>query len=262
MLTRMAHAFITGAAGGIGLATVRAFSRDGFAVTATDIPASLDTVSQADKALPQCSWSSLDVTDSQAVAEAVTAAFHAGASTFVSVAGVLCAKRVDEADRSDLDRTFAVNVAGVFNVVSTVAHLVREHGAPSNCSIVTVASNAANTPRFGVSLYAASKAAASMLTRSAGLELGELGVRCNVVNPGSTGTPMLTHVFDADRDELTDAERASLVEGNPQAYKMGIPLKRVGQPENVAEAVVWLASEGASQVTLTELAVDGGASLR
>jgi 2,3-dihydro-2,3-dihydroxybenzoate dehydrogenase len=122
-------------------------------------------------------------------------------------------------------------------------------------SIVTVASNAARVPRAGMAAYCASKAAAAMFTRCLGLEVASAGVRCNVVSPGSTDTTMLRGMWT---DE-TGPERT--LHGDPAAFRVGIPLGRIGAPDDVAEAVLYLLSDSARQITMQELCVDGGAVL-
>ena len=104
--------------------------------------------------------------------------------------------------------------------------------------------------------YAASKAAATMFTRCLGLELAPHGIRCNIVAPGSTLTPMQTGMW-------SDADGAArVIAGVPEAFKTGIPLGKLATPEDVAEAVVFLLSGRAGHITMTDLYVDGGATMR
>jgi 2,3-dihydro-2,3-dihydroxybenzoate dehydrogenase len=103
--------------------------------------------------------------------------------------------------------------------------------------------------------YAASKAASAMLTRCLGLELAAHGIRCNTVSPGSTDTPMLRAMWqngNGARDTIA---------GSLDHHRLGIPLGKLGQSEDVANAVAFLASDEASHITLQDLCVDGGASL-
>jgi 2,3-dihydro-2,3-dihydroxybenzoate dehydrogenase len=104
--------------------------------------------------------------------------------------------------------------------------------------------------------YAASKAAATMFTRCLGLELGPKGVRCNIVAPGSTLTSMQTGMW-ADEDGA-----ARVIAGSPETFKAGIPLQKLATPEDIAEAVVFLLSDRAAHISMTDLYVDGGATLR
>jgi 2,3-dihydro-2,3-dihydroxybenzoate dehydrogenase len=107
-----------------------------------------------------------------------------------------------------------------------------------------------------MSAYCASKAAAAMLTRCMGLELARSGVRCNVVSPGSTDTPMLRAIAEGPE------ERARLlIEGDLGRHRLGIPLGRIASPDDIAAGVAFLLSEEAKHVTMHELLIDGGATL-
>jgi 2,3-dihydro-2,3-dihydroxybenzoate dehydrogenase len=125
----------------------------------------------------------------------------------------------------------------------------------SSGAIVTVASNAATTPRARMSAYAASKAASTMFTKCLGLEVAKHGIRCNVVAPGSTDTPML-HSMWGD-----EAGPQATIGGDPDTYRLGIPLRKLARPADIAEATVFLLSDQAAHITLHSLTVDGGASL-
>ncbi|CAM5269450.1 2,3-dihydro-2,3-dihydroxybenzoate dehydrogenase OS=Streptomyces microflavus OX=1919 GN=dhbA_1 PE=3 SV=1 [Streptomyces microflavus] len=146
-----------------------------------------------------------------------------------------------------------MNTTGVFHVSQSVAPLMVTR--KSGC-IVTVGSNAAGIPRTGMAAYAASKAAAAMFTRCLGLELPRSGVRCDIVAPGSTDTAM-------QRALWTDpGAEARVIDGNPSTSRTGIPLGRIAEPADIADAVAFLASDRARHITLQELYVDGGATLR
>jgi 2,3-dihydro-2,3-dihydroxybenzoate dehydrogenase len=103
--------------------------------------------------------------------------------------------------------------------------------------------------------YAASKAATAQFTRCLGLELSRYGIRCNVVAPGSTDTEM-------QRSLWTSADGASaVVAGSGEAFRVGIPLGRLAEPADIADAVLFLASDRARYITMQVLCVDGGAGL-
>lgn len=250
-------ALITGAAGGIGAAIAHALAGDGVTVALWDRnrPA-LDTLSeQLARGDRTHRAMSVDITDPRHVEAAVAEVEQAlgPVNYLVNAAGVLHPGPVCGLDDQDWSSTFAVNATGTFHVTRSVARRMRDRGAGA---IVTVASNAATTARTGMAAYAASKSAARVFTLCLGLELAPHGVRCNVVSPGSTDTPMLTSLYT----DPADAAKAS-VEGVPSAFRVGIPLGRVARPDDIADAVLFLLSDRAAHITMQDLVVDGGATL-
>ena len=123
-------------------------------------------------------------------------------------------------------------------------------------ALVIVGSNAGGIPRHGMGPYAASKAAAAMLARCLGLELAPHGIRCNIVAPGSTLTPMQTGMWADDQGA------ARVIAGDPASFRTGIPLGKLATPQDIAHAAMFLLSDQAGHVTMADLYVDGGATLR
>lgn len=249
-------ALVTGAAGGIGSAIARAVAGQGATVAAVDRDG--DRLRDVVDALRADGLDVIacpaDVSRRDAVTGLVdTVERQIGAIEYlVNAAGVLRTGMVRELSPADARETLAVNTEGVLYLSQAVADRMVPRGRGA---IVTVASNAADTPRTGMGIYGASKAAAAMITKSLGLEVAEHGVRCNVVAPGSTDTPMLRGMW---HDE---ADRERTVAGNLASYKLGIPVGRVAQPQNIADAVLFLLSDQASHIVLHTLTVDGGATL-
>jgi 2,3-dihydro-2,3-dihydroxybenzoate dehydrogenase len=249
-------ALVTGAAGGIGAAVVRLLAELGVVVAGLDRDATRlrDTVSKltadglAAQAFP------VNVMNSTEVESAVEAIERrVGPVEFlVNAAGVLRLGETRTLSDEDWVTTLGVNTTGVFHVSRAVVNRMvpRARGA-----IVTVASNAASTPRTEMAAYAASKAAASMFTRCLGLEVARYGIRCNVVSPGSTDTRMLRSMW---QDE---SGPRNTIEGRPEAFRVGIPLGRLARPSDIADAVIFLLSDRASHITMHDLTVDGGAGL-
>ncbi|MGN0062691.1 MAG: SDR family oxidoreductase [Nocardioides sp.] len=246
---------VTGAAGGIGAATARVLAGAGAHLALLDrdgegLAAVADQARAAGAAT--VSVHEVDVTDGDAVAAAVAAAAgEGGLAALVCAAGILRPATLGELSREDWDAHLAVNTTGVMHCLQAAAPRLDDGGA-----VVVVSSNAARVPRTGMVAYAASKAATSALTRCVGLELAPRGIRCNVVEPGSTDTPM-------QRDLWADPEvgrRAALL-GDPAQHRLGIPLGRIADPEDVAGVVAFLLSDAARHVTLQQIFVDGGASL-
>lgn len=249
-------ALVTGAAGGIGSAIARAVAGQGATVAAVDRDG--DRLRDVVDALRADGLDVIacpaDISRRDAVTRLVdTVERQIGAIEYlVNAAGVLRTGMVRELSPADARETLAVNTEGVLYLSQAVADRMVPRGRGA---IVTVASNAADTPRTGMGIYGASKAAAAMITKSLGLEVAEHGVRCNVVAPGSTDTPMLRGMW---HDE---ADRERTVAGNLASYKLGIPVGRVAQPQNIADAVLFLLSDQASHIVLHTLTVDGGATL-
>lgn len=245
-------ALVTGAGGGIGAALVRLLQASGSVVVATDLVApTLEGMAGE----PAIHAEALDVTDSAAV-DALVAKVERDIGPIgfgVNVAGVLQSGTVDTIDDQEWRRVFSVNADGVFHVSRALARVM----TPRRCgAIVTVGSNAAGVPRHAMAAYAASKAAATMFTRCLGLELAPLGIRCNIVAPGSTLTPMQTAMWADDNG----AQR--VIEGMPHVYKTGIPLGKLATSEDIAHAVMFLLSDQAGHIAMGDLYVDGGATLR
>ncbi len=264
---------VTGAAGGIGRAVVRRLLADSLRVVATDVNADALAELAADHGpgtaadgLLECRG--LDIRDAAAVERTIHAIDdELGAiDGLVNAAGILWPGSALSQDDDEWQAMHDVNVGGVMRVSRAVGRkmAVRHRGA-----IVTVGSNAAAVARDGLSAYAASKAAARQYTLCLGVELAPLGIRCNVVSPGSTNTPMLTGAWSGEPAATHGAagERAQgaaerrAVAGTPEAFWPGIPLGRIAQPAHIADAVAFLLSPRAAHIALHDLRVDGGATL-
>ncbi|WP_105630807.1 2,3-dihydro-2,3-dihydroxybenzoate dehydrogenase EntA [Cronobacter dublinensis] len=238
--------WVTGAGKGIGYATARAFAQAGATVTGFDL------------AFPHADYpfacETLDVADAAGVAAVCQRLLRDDArlDVLVNAAGILRMGSTDALALDDWQQTFAVNVGGAFNFFQQTMATFR---AQKRGAIVTVASDAAHTPRIGMSAYGASKAALKSLALTVGLELASCGVRCNLVSPGSTDTDMQRTLWHSD-----DAEQQR-IRGFAEQFKLGIPLGKIAQPQEVANTILFLASDLASHITLQDLVIDGGSTL-
>ncbi|MGQ0431959.1 MAG: SDR family NAD(P)-dependent oxidoreductase [Microthrixaceae bacterium] len=225
-------ALVTGGASGIGAATVELLRIHGAVVVAAD----LHTGGGVE---------ALDVTDEGAV-DALVASIverHGRLDLAANVAGTpgVYADIVDST--SEVWRsTMAVNLDGVYFCLRAELRAMRTHGSGS---VVNVASSAGRMGVPGLAAYSASKHGVIGLTKSAALEVAREGIRVNAVLPGSVRTPMLRSFVGGDEDVLEKMGHRS-------------PMGRLGEPDEIAEAIVWLLSDAARFVTGNALAPDGG----
>ncbi|THF76530.1 2,3-dihydro-2,3-dihydroxybenzoate dehydrogenase [Cohnella fermenti] len=249
-------ALVTGAAQGIGEAIVHALCGQGAIVAAVDrqreplmrLSAALAGQGSPARAYP------LDLKDDEAILQTVARIEEelGAIDILVHAAGVLRTGSLSTYADEDWEELFAVNVGAVFRLTRAVSErmIPRRRGA-----IVTVSSNAAAVPRMGMGAYATTKAAATMLTKCFALELAAYGIRCNIVSPGSTDTPMLRGMWQDERGAQ------ETLDGSLPAYRTGIPLRKLATPADIAEGVLYLASERAGHLTMHDLRIDGGATL-
>ncbi len=187
-------AVVTGAAAGIGAAVARTLARDGYSLALLDrddVELKRVTAELAETIVEGADIEShvVDVTDRQAVDAAVASTMDTFGriDALAHVAGILDTGSVLDSDPDQWGKIFGVNVFGLLNVLQSVGLEMRRRRAGA---MVVVSSNAAGVPRIGMGAYGSSKAAATMLVRTAGLELAADGIRVNVVAPGSTDTAM------------------------------------------------------------------------
>ncbi|OKP03458.1 2,3-dihydro-2,3-dihydroxybenzoate dehydrogenase [Xenorhabdus eapokensis] len=243
--------WVTGAGSGIGYHIASRFSQAGAKVIGFDL-------AFPDSDLPFTAYK-LDISDhiavSQLCRELLTAEPHL--DILINSAGILRTGRTENLSWEDWQQCFNVNAGGAFNLFQAV---IPQFQRQRSGNIVSICSNAAHVPRVEMSAYGASKAAMRSLCQSVGLELAPYGVRCNLVSPGSTDTPMLRNMWQNDTWQNA-AIRQNIINGFPDKFKLGIPLKKIALPEEIADTVLFLASDLASHITLQDIVVDGGATL-
>jgi 3-oxoacyl-[acyl-carrier protein] reductase len=227
------RAIVTGAASGIGRAAARALADAGSTVIGLDL---------ADRGADiriLVADISIESEVDRAVDEAKT--LLGGIDLVVNAAGIELDSRLAALDIDALDRMYAVNVRGT----ALVAKAALRHMKPGG-RIINLASELAYLGRAGASGYCATKGAILSLTRSWARELAP-DILVNAVAPGPIDTPLLGF------DRMTEAQRA---------MELDNPLRRIGRPEEVAAAIVFLAGPGASFITGQCIGVDGGAAMR
>lgn len=247
---------VVGAAHGIGRATASRLVGAGHRVVVTDLDAEALSKTAAD--LGGVPAYPLDIRDHTAVDTVVAAveSEHGPIDRLAHVAGVFTTGSILDSDPADWDRMFDVNVTGLVSVLRSVGRVMRDRRSGS---IVVVGSNSAGVPRVGMGAYGGSKAATHMIVRVLGLELAEFGIRANIVAPGSTDTAMQRSLWP---DPTDDAGASGAIDGDPAQFKVGIPLGRIADPADIADAIEFLLSERARHITMQSLYVDGGATLR
>ena len=245
-------AVITGGASGIGEATVRLFVDEGCRVVVADV---LDERGRrlVDGIGKSAVYVHADVSQETQVRAAVEhAVSHFGRLDCVfnnaGLAGV--SGPIAEIPVDGFDRTIGILLRGVFLGMKHAAPIMKRQGTGS---IVSTASVAGLQAGFGPHVYSAAKAAVIHLTRSVAMELGESGVRVNCICPGGIATPIFGKALGLD--EAAADEAAKKMETVLSTHQ---PIQRAGLPEDIAQAALWLASDGSRFVTGHALVVDGG----
>ena len=238
-------ALISGGARGIGAAVARRFASEGASIVIGDVL--LEEGQLLAKEIQgtggEVAFTPLDVTSESAWADAVALAIHRydKLDILVNNAGVIKRDRIEDETADLWDRTMAVNAKGVFLGTKAVLSEMKRHG---NGAIVNLSSTAGLVAGPNTASYGASKAAVRIFTKSTAIQNATLGVRANSVHPGPINAPMMHEVMDIP-DKLAD-------------NLARVPMGRFGEPEEVANAILFLASDESSFVTGSELVVDGG----
>ena len=227
-------AIVVGGASGIGLACVDALRAAGWTTVVADLkPPPEDPTAIA-----------VDVRDREAVDTAIggVVAEQGELGAVVYAAGTARVTPLLEIDPREWDLVLGVNLTGAFNVLQAAAPHIKEGGSFTAISSIDSAS-----PVAGLAHYCASKAGVEALVRSAALELGPSGLRCNAVLPGLVRTPLMEPMLDRP--------------GVSEAFVAQTPLRGIAAGAEVADVVVFLASDAARWITGASLPVDGGMAL-
>jgi NAD(P)-dependent dehydrogenase (short-subunit alcohol dehydrogenase family) len=240
-------ALVTGAATGIGRATALAFAQAGASVVVADIApeAGAQTAAEITEAGGQARFLQVDVANGDAVADMVqqTIGWYGRLDYAHNNAGTLVQEvAIAEMEDAAWDRVLAVNLKGVFLCMK---HEIRQMLTQGGGAIVNTTSVTAFRTVLNSAAYSSSKAGIVALTRIAAAENGPFGIRVNAIAPAGIDTPMLAAGLGDDEERRRNVAKTRV-------------MRRLGSPEEAAQAVLWLCSEGASYITGHTLAVDGG----
>jgi len=239
-------AVVTGGARGIGETVSLGLAREGAIVNIVDVLDSEanETVNKIKENGGDARSFIVDVSNSEEVNKMVEEVVKANGSIDIlaNCAGILTASPIIDCKEEDWDKVLSINLKGIFLSSQAVGkQMIKQRRG----SIVNISSTGGISPSFGLSAYSISKAGVSMLTRLMAIEWAAYNIRVNAVCPG----PIATYVLDrAYEDPVKRAAREA-----------SIPLNRFGTTEEVANAILFLASDEAGYITAENLLVDGGA---
>ena len=238
-------AVITGGGSGIGRATAELFAREGAKVVVADYKAEIgrETVRAIKDAGGEALFVEVDVSDSAQVQRLVQSALDAygGINILFNNAGVLLFGTVQDTEEEAWNRLMSINLTGVFLCTKAVLPHMIEGGGGSIINLTS--STGAHDAAGNAVAYVTSKGGVALFTRAAAIDHAQDNVRINAIAPGPTDTPML-------RDNLSKEQL--------EAFAATFPMNRLGRPEELANAALFLASDESSFVTGAILAVDGG----
>jgi len=229
---------VTGAASGIGRATAARFYEEGARLILNDVVPLERTELQA--AFPErMTYVQADVSKPEGFASLESAARAEGLDVLVNNAGITRDKSLAKLAIEDWDQVIAVNLTAVFRLSQMAAAIMKEK---KSGVILNAASVVAHYGNFGQANYVATKAGVIGLTKTLARELGRSGIRVNAVAPGFVLTEMVRKVPQENLDQIAGST----------------PLKRLGQPEEIASVYAFLASDDASYITGAVIDVNGG----
>ena len=240
-------AVVTGGGSGIGRAICLGFAAHGVRVAVLDRNAegAQATVDEIQRSGGQAVAIACDVSNGASVAEAAaqSSAALGPCDVLVNDAGILRGGPLATLSAEDWNVTMAVNVGGAFLCSQAFGAQMRAKGKGA---LIHIASIASHQTTAGAGAYGVSKAAISMLSNQLAVEWGPQGIRSNVVNPGMTRTPLTQERYD--------------LPGNAERMAAAIPVGRIARPQDIAEAVLFLASDRSAYISGHALNVDGGFS--
>jgi len=247
-------AFVTGGAAGIGEQVSRMLASEGAKVMVTDMDGA-KAAEVAESIGAQAESTTLDVTSEEQWEAAIAKALETFGKLNVMVnnAGISEPGTIQDETLEHWQRVLDINLNGAFLGTKHAVNAMKDNG--EDCSIVNIGSMLAVRPGAFVVAYCASKAGVRAMTKASALHCANSGykIRCNLVHPGAIETPMLERYM-----EMTGLERDAAY----QSFAENHPMGRCGKPEEIAKAVLFLASDASSFTTGTDLTVDGGGFIR
>ena len=242
-------ALISGGARGIGAAIARRFTAEGASVVIGDvlIEEGRTLAAELEQSGADITFTPLDVTSESSWADAVALTIdrYGKLDILVNNAGVTKRELIENETAESWDRIFEINAKGVFLGTKAVLDEMKRHGSGA---IVNMSSSYGNIGSPNSAIYGASKAAVRLFTKSTAIQNASFGVRANSVHPGPVNAPLI-------EEFLPFPEKIKMLESM-------VPMERLGQPDEVASAVLFLASNESSFMTGSELIIDGGINAR
>lgn len=249
-------AIITGGSSGIGQATALLFAEEGAQVVIVDVnvQAGKETTQMITNAGGEASFFEVDLTQSESIKEMVqqTKEVYGRIDILSNNAGIMYFGDVIKCTQEEWEKVLSVNLMGAFLCSKYVVPIMIEQ---SYGSIVHTASIGGLVGVENATAYAASKGGVIQLVRSMALDYGKFNVRVNGICPGSIETPMLKNILRTE-----GASIGKSLDDMREDYKLGRPLRKIGTPQDIAYAALYLASDESQFVTGTFLIVDGGIS--
>lgn len=250
-------AVITGGVQGIGLEVARELAREGANLVLADVNAQAGAAAvDALSSLTAVEYVRVDLTDADSVRALMDAAVQrfGGIHGFVNSAAILDDKTFEESSPEDWRRMLDVCLLGPMHCLHAVLPVMKRQG---HGRIVCFSSDSARIGQARLSYYAAAKAGVTALVKSVAQEMGPFGITANIVSPGATNTPMRMNREASLREQMGEEKYQKRVQTVQKMY----PLRRIGEPTDIAPMVALLLSDRASWITGQVISVNGGFSM-